>query len=55
MKFPESWLRSFVNPPLAARALADALAMGGIDVEHVEPERDAGSSPPSPHPTAAIA
>jgi phenylalanyl-tRNA synthetase beta chain len=40
MKFSESWLRTFVNPPLAARELADALSMGGIDVEGVEPDRD---------------
>jgi phenylalanyl-tRNA synthetase beta chain len=40
MKFCESWLRTFVNPPLAARELADALSMGGLDVEHVEPDRD---------------
>ncbi|MGH6691513.1 MAG: phenylalanine--tRNA ligase subunit beta, partial [Gammaproteobacteria bacterium] len=40
MKFPESWLRTFVNPPLTARELADALSMGGIDVEQVEPDRD---------------
>jgi phenylalanyl-tRNA synthetase beta chain len=40
MKFPDSWLRTFVNPPLAARELADALSMGGIDVEGIEPDRD---------------
>jgi phenylalanyl-tRNA synthetase beta chain len=40
MKFSESWLRTFVNPPLAARELADALSMGGIDVEGVEPDRE---------------
>ena len=40
MKYSDSWLRTFVNPPLAARALADALAMGGIDVEQVEAVRD---------------
>jgi phenylalanyl-tRNA synthetase beta chain len=40
MKFPESWLRTFVNPPLAGRALADALSMGGIDVESIEPDRE---------------
>ena len=36
MKFSEHWLRTFVDPPLATRALADALAMGGLDVESVE-------------------
>jgi phenylalanyl-tRNA synthetase beta chain len=36
MKFPDSWLRTLVNPPLAARELADALSMGGVEVEQVE-------------------
>ena len=40
MKFSDSWLRTFVDPPLAARELADALSMSGLDVEHVEPDRD---------------
>jgi phenylalanyl-tRNA synthetase beta chain len=40
MKFSDSWLRTFVNPPLAARELADVLSMSGLDVEHVEPDRD---------------
>jgi phenylalanyl-tRNA synthetase beta chain len=40
MKFSESWLRTFVNPPLATRELADALSMGGLDVEQVDPDRD---------------
>jgi len=40
MKFSENWLRTFVNPPLAARELADALSMGGLDVEQVEPDGD---------------
>jgi phenylalanyl-tRNA synthetase beta chain len=40
MKVSDSWLRSFVNPPLAARELADALSMGGLDVEQVERDRD---------------
>jgi len=37
MKFSESWLRTFVNPPLATRELAEAISMSGIDVEQVEP------------------
>jgi len=37
MKFSENWLRTFVDPPLTTRELAHALAMGGLDVEHVEP------------------
>ena len=40
MKFSESWLRTLVNPPLATRELADALSMGGLDVEQVEADRD---------------
>ena len=40
MKLSENWLRTFVNPPLAARELAEALSMGGLDVEQVEPDRD---------------
>ena len=40
MRFSENWLRTFVNPPFAGRELADALSMGGIDVEHVERDRD---------------
>ena len=37
MKFSENWLRTFVNPPLASRELADALTMSGVEVELVEP------------------
>ncbi len=37
MKFSENWLRTFVNPPLSSRELADALTMGGIEVEFMEP------------------
>lgn len=37
MKFSENWLRTFVNPPLSTREFADALTMGGIEVETVEP------------------
>src|SRR5688500_5794050 len=36
MKFSENWLRSFVNPPLASGALADALTMAGLEVEAIE-------------------
>jgi phenylalanyl-tRNA synthetase beta chain len=36
MKFSENWLRTFVNPPLTTRELADALTMGGIEVEAIE-------------------
>jgi phenylalanyl-tRNA synthetase beta chain len=37
MKFSESWLRTFVDPPLATRELAEALSMGGVEVELIEP------------------
>jgi phenylalanyl-tRNA synthetase beta chain len=37
MNVPESWLRSFCNPPLAGQALADRLTMAGIEVEAYEP------------------
>ncbi len=33
MQFPESWLRSFVDPPLSSEALANALTMAGLEVE----------------------
>ena len=37
MKFPESWLREFVDPALSSEALAHALTMAGIEVEAVDP------------------
>jgi phenylalanyl-tRNA synthetase beta chain len=37
MKFSEKWLRTFVNPPLSTSQLAEAIAMSGLDVEHIEP------------------
>ncbi len=37
MKFPESWLREWCNPPLTTQALADVLTMGGFEVESVAP------------------
>ena len=40
MKFPESWLRTFVNPPLATNELAEAVTMCGVEVENIEPDRD---------------
>ena len=40
MKFSESWLRTFVNPPLATRELAEALSMSGLDVEQVDQDGD---------------
>jgi phenylalanyl-tRNA synthetase beta chain len=37
MKVPESWLRSFCNPALSGRELADKLTMAGLEVEAYEP------------------
>ena len=37
MNVPESWLRSFCNPPLSGRELADKLTMAGVEVETYEP------------------
>ena len=33
MQFPESWLRAYADPSLDADALAEALTMGGLEVE----------------------
>ena len=37
MQFPESWLREFCNPALSTQQLADALTMGGLEVEELRP------------------
>src|SRR5687767_15141946 len=37
MNIPESWLRTFCNPPLSGRELADKLTMSGVEVENYEP------------------
>ena len=37
MRVPETWLRSFCNPRMSGRALADKLTMSGIEVETYEP------------------
>lgn len=37
MQFPESWLRSFCNPPLTTTELADLLTMAGMEVEDTRP------------------
>ncbi len=36
MKFPESWLRTLVDPKLSTRELATTLTMAGIEVESLE-------------------
>ena len=40
MKFSEKWLRSFVDPALDTRGLADALTFAGIEVEGIESALD---------------
>jgi phenylalanyl-tRNA synthetase beta chain len=37
MKFSENWLRTFTDPALSTRELADLLTFGGIEIEGVEP------------------
>lgn len=37
MRFSETWLREFVNPPLATVELVDQLTMAGLEVDAVEP------------------
>jgi phenylalanyl-tRNA synthetase beta chain len=36
MNVPESWLRSFCNPPISGEELAERLTMAGIEVESYE-------------------
>ena len=35
MQISESWLRTFVDPPLSSDALAHVLTMGGLEVEEI--------------------
>lgn len=37
MQFSEQWLRHYCNPTLESEALAEALTMGGLEVEAVDP------------------
>lgn len=37
MNVPESWLRSFCNPPISGEALAERLTMAGLEVESYQP------------------
>ncbi len=37
MQFPESWLRTFCNPPISTAHLADTLTMAGLEVEELKP------------------
>ncbi len=36
MQFSESWLRTFVNPPMTSQALSHLLTMSGLEVEEVD-------------------
>ncbi|WP_126446261.1 phenylalanine--tRNA ligase subunit beta [Sulfuricystis multivorans] len=38
MQFPESWLRSLVDPPLSTAELCHLLTMAGLEVEECRPE-----------------
>ena len=37
MQFPESWLRTFCNPPISTEQLAETLTMAGLEVEELQP------------------
>jgi phenylalanyl-tRNA synthetase beta chain len=37
MQFPESWLRTFCDPPLTTAQLAELLTMAGMEVEETRP------------------
>src|SRR5213075_518013 len=37
MNIPESWLRSFCNPPIPGAELAERLTMAGVEVEAYAP------------------
>ncbi|GLU30229.1 phenylalanine--tRNA ligase subunit beta [Trinickia caryophylli] len=43
MQFPESWLRSFVDPKLTTDELSHALTMAGLEVESLRPAAPATS------------
>ncbi len=43
MQFPESWLRTLVNPPIATDELAHRLTMAGLEVEDTVPAAPAFS------------
>lgn len=59
MQFPESWLRTFCNPPLSTLDLANTLTMAGLEVEELKPVAPAFSNivvgeikQAEPHPNA---
>ncbi len=43
MQFPESWLRTFVDPQLTTEELSHALTMAGLEVESLRPAAPATS------------
>ena len=59
MQFPESWLRTFVNPDIDSQALSHRLTMAGLEVEETRPAAPAFSgivvasiTAVAPHPNA---
>ena len=59
MRFSESWLREWVNPPVDSRTLADQLSMAGLEVDAMTPAAPAFTgvvvgqvTSVSPHPDA---
>jgi phenylalanyl-tRNA synthetase beta chain len=60
MRFSESWLREWVNPPVDTQTLADRLSMAGLEVDSIEPAAPAFAGVVvglveslAPHPDAA--
>ena len=37
MKFSESWLREYVNPPISTEQLVEQLTMAGLEVDGFDP------------------
>ncbi|OZB35177.1 MAG: hypothetical protein B7X44_10685, partial [Halothiobacillus sp. 15-55-196] len=37
MRFSESWLREWINPPVDTTTLAHRLTMAGLEVDAIEP------------------
>ena len=59
MQFPESWLRSLVNPNISSDDLSHRLTMAGLEVEEANPVAPAFSGivvakilTAEPHPNA---
>lgn len=43
MRFSESWLREWINPPVDTNTLADRLTMAGLEVDAIEPAAESFS------------